>query len=75
MKYSLRTLKNKIFLRDINIAFPKCIEHKIFLDPQLQTFSGYSAIGPSATNSCSQNIQFFLFFLLSFHMFQIQKDK
>ena len=68
-------LETKILLRDTNISFPKCIEHKIFLDPQLETFSGYSAIGPSATNSCSQDIQFFLIFLLSFRMFEIQKDK
>ena len=35
MKYCLRIFKNKnLFKR--RKSFPKCIEHQIFLDPQLQ---------------------------------------
>ena len=36
MKYSLRIHKNKNLFKRLNqISFPKCIEHQIFLDTQL----------------------------------------
>ena len=35
MKYSLHILKNKNYFKR-QISFPKCIEHQIFLTPQLQ---------------------------------------
>ena len=31
-----KILKKKIFFQETQISFPKCIEHKIFLDTQLQ---------------------------------------
>ena len=36
MKYSLQILEKQNFFQETQISFPKCIEHQIFLDTQLQ---------------------------------------
>ena len=41
MKYSLQILKNKNLFKRQKISFPKCIEHQIFLDTQLQTLGAF----------------------------------
>ena len=41
MKCRLRILKKQKSFQETQISFPKCIEHHVFLDPQLQPLGGF----------------------------------
>ena len=40
-KSSCNTFNSLTAFQETQISFPKCIEHQIFLDPQLQPFEGF----------------------------------